>query len=382
MKRKTINPRANWQDKVSKLGFTYFDDAADGVYWREDAYYEFSRAEVDNVYEASKELFQLCLKGVQYVIDNNLFHRFDINEALADQIRKSWDREDPTLYGRFDLTIGKDGNYKMLEFNGDTPTSLFEASIVQWDWMTEVFGKGNADQFNSIHEEMIAQWKWIRTNKLPIFYGKMYFTSIIDPPEDLVTTLYIKSLADEAGLNTDFIAIGDIGHDGHNFVDLHDKKIEHLFKLYPWEWLMQEQFSQHAFNLRTWIEPVWKMLLSNKAILPILWKMAPNHPNLLPAYFEDEYVDGTLKYFVKKPILSREGNNVTITSETGDFESAGIYGEEIMIIQETCTLPQFDGNYAVIGSWIVGEEPCGMGIREDATPITKNTSKFVPHVFV
>jgi glutathionylspermidine synthase len=35
----------------------------------------------------------------------------------------------------------------------------------------------------------------------------------------------------------------------------------------------------------------------------------------------------------------------------------------------------------VIGSWIVGEEPAGIGMREDSTPITKNTSRFVPHHF-
>jgi len=380
MKRISTTPRIDWQNKVKQLGFTYFDDAADGIYWREDAYYEFSSKEVDGIYDASKTLFTLCLDAVQYVIDNDLFHRFDINENLAEEIRKSWDRDDPTLYGRFDLSIGKDGNYKMLEFNGDTPTSLFEASIVQYFWMNEKFGKGNADQYNSIHEEMVAQWEYVK-KRLPLWYGKMYFASIIDPPEDLVTTLYIKSLADEAGLKTEFIPIGDIGFDGDSFVDMNDRKIEHLFKLYPWEWLVEEAFAPHAFTMKTWIEPVWKMLLSNKAILPILWQMAPNHPNLLPAYFSDEYVEGTLKYFVTKPILSREGNNVTIHSEEGTFASEGVYGDEIMIIQETCKLPEFDGNYAVIGSWIVGDTPCGMGIREDATLVTKNTSKFVPHIF-
>jgi glutathionylspermidine synthase len=44
-------------------------------------------------------------------------------------------------------------------------------------------------------------------------------------------------------------------------------------------------------------------------------------------------------------------------------------------------LPEFVGRYPVIGAWIVGDEPAGIGIREDDTPITRNTSRFIPHYF-
>jgi glutathionylspermidine synthase len=30
------------------------------------------------------------------------------------------------------------------------------------------------------------------------------------------------------------------------------------------------------------------MILSNKGMLALLWEMAPEHPNLLPRYFEDD----------------------------------------------------------------------------------------------
>lgn len=380
MKRVITTPRADWQTKVKNIGFEYFADAADGVYWREDAYYEFTGTEVDRIYKATKDLFNLCMDGIEYVISNDtLWDRFGIVPDLAEEIKKSWDRDDPTLYGRFDFTIGKDGNYKMLEFNADTPTSIFEASVVQWFWKNEKFGE-DTDQYNSIHETLVEQFKYIQT-RLPVG-SRLTFTSVVEPVEDMITTLYLKSAADEAGLPTNYIAIDDIGYQDGRFVDLNDHPIINAFKLYPWEWIVEEEFGQHAFSsMRTWIEPVWKMILSNKAILPVLWKIAPNHPNLLPAFFEDEYVDGTLQYFVKKPILAREGNNVTVHSETESFTSDGIYGAEMMVVQETCLLPKFDNMYTVIGSWIVGDEPCGMGIREDATVVTKNTSKFVPHIF-
>jgi glutathionylspermidine synthase len=84
---------------------------------------------------------------------------------------------------------------------------------------------------------------------------------------------------------------------------------------------------------------------------------------------------------VKKPLYSREGANVTIATKGGMLEEPGQYGAEGFIWQGYHELPRFGENYTVIGSWIVGEEPAGIGIREDTSPITKNSSRFVPHYF-
>jgi glutathionylspermidine synthase len=183
----------------------------------------------------------------------------------------------------------------------------------------------------------------------------------------------------QAGLETKALDMADIGWDGRRFRDLEDEAIAVLFKLYPWEWLAREEFGQHllARTVRV-VEPAWKMLLSNKAILPVLWEMFPDHPNLLPAYFEPGKFATD---FVKKPLYSREGANVSITTGGRTIEEPGEYGEEGFIWQGYHALPQFGGNHTVIGSWIVGEEPAGIGIREDDSPITKNSSRFVPHHF-
>lgn len=50
-----------------------------------------------------------------------------------------------------------------------------------------------------------------------------------------------------------------------------------------------------------------------------------------------------------------------------------------MIYQAFQPLPHFGDSYTLIGSWIVDDEACGMGIREDNTLITKDTSRFIPH---
>jgi len=61
-------------------------------------------------------------------------------------------------------------------------------------------------------------------------------------------------------------------------------------------------------------------------------------------------------------------------------ESDGDYGDEGFIYQEYYPLPQYLDNYPIIGSWVIGCEPAGIGIRETKTRITDNLSRFLPHI--
>ena len=127
------------------------------------------------------------------------------------------------------------------------------------------------------------------------------------------------------------------------------------------------------------IEPAWKMVLSNKVALALLWEMAAGHPNLLPTSLDPRDIVGPV---VRKPIFGREGANVqVIQGGRVVAESGGDYGAEGFVYQAHAPLPVFDGNYPVIGSWVVASTPVGVGIREDDTPITRDTSRFLPHYF-
>jgi glutathionylspermidine synthase len=210
----------------------------------------------------------------------------------------------------------------------------------------------------------------------------LHFTCLKESLEDLTNTEYMRDCAIQAGLNTQLVFIDDIGWDEMNqqFVDLEETAIQNIFKLYPWEWLVNESFGENILKAKNepyWIEPAWKMILSNKSILPILWQLYPNHPLLLPAFFEP----GSLTNFVKKPKLSREGANIEMMqSGIATNKTGGEYGEEGFIYQALFSLPEFDGKYPVIGSWIIGQEAAGMGIREADGLITDNKSRFVPHL--
>ena len=374
MERIKISPRNNWQSEIEKLGFGYH--STEGAYWDETAYYTFSLAEIEEIEKATKTLWELCLSAVQHVIDKKLYSRMNIPENFIPYIEKTWDEDHPSVYGRFDLCYKK-GKIKMLEFNADTPTSLYEAGIVQWFWLQDVYK--NKDQFNSIHEKLIAYWKYLKVYLQP---GKLHFSCVKDSLEDLTNTEYLRDCAMQAGIETKLVFIDDIGwnEETAQFADLENEPISNIFKLYPWEWMAGEEFGKNILadsNKAFWIEPAWKMILSNKAILPILWQLYPNCEYLLPAYFEDD----VLKDYVKKPFLSREGANIEIVKHYGSIEkTGGDYGSGNFIYQQLFELPEFDGHYPVIGSWIIGQEPAGLGIREAQTLITDNKSRFVPHM--
>lgn len=127
------------------------------------------------------------------------------------------------------------------------------------------------------------------------------------------------------------------------------------------------------------IEPAWKLLLSSKAILPLLWEFFPNHPNLLPAFDGGTPNQGQ---WVQKPIYSREGANISIVHDGSVLTSSdGTYGDQPLIHQAQTDLFHQDGVTAVIGSWVIGDQAAGIGIREEEGAITTNGSRFIPHYF-
>lgn len=374
MKRIDINPRLRWQDAVEKLGFGFHTTHV--PYWDETAYYSFTLAEIEAIEKATEELWRLCLAAVQYVTDNNLYKLFKIPEQYFLLIKKSWEQDHPSIYGRFDLAFAN-GKIKLLEFNADTPTSLYEAGIVQWFWLQDF--DNSKDQFNSIHEKLIAYWKEVKPY---LKNGALYFSCVNESLEDFTNVEYLRDCAMQAGLETKHLFINEIGWNERLkiFTDLNNKPIKNIFKLYPWEWMVNEEFGSKILddNDQTfWIEPIWKMILSNKAILAVLWKLNPGHPLLLPAYFDKHDMDN----FVKKPLLSREGANIEIVSSGTLLQSSeGEYGEEGFVYQQYFQLPEFNNNHPIMGSWIIGEEPAGIGIRESDKLITDNFSRFVPHL--
>jgi glutathionylspermidine synthase len=374
MQRIASTPRADWQKKVEAAGLTWHT-TEDHAYWNESAFYEFTAKEVDLLASATNELEEMTRQVAQYVIDNQLYSKMGIPELAVSLIERSWEAEPPSLYGRFDLMYDGCHPPKLLEYNADTPTSLIEAAVVQWYWLEETHSA--SDQFNSAHERLIALWR----DLAPHIPGHRVDFCAMDDVEDWTTATYLGDTAQQAGLATSLFPIEEIGWDGERFVGPDDQPLTAVFKLYPWEWMVREEFGKYLGVAKTvWLEPPWKMLLSNKGILPLLWELYPGHPNLLAASFERP----SCPDWVRKPLLGREGRNVTLHQAGGEIETGGVYGEEGFVYQDVAPLRSFDGMYPVIGSWVIGHDEgnsaAGIGIRESDIPITTNLSMFVPHV--
>ncbi|KHO21498.1 glutathionylspermidine synthase family protein [Mycolicibacterium setense] len=383
MRRQRSSPRAGWEQIVADQGMCFGTPArdatgADRPYWDESVHYVFDMDEVLSIEASVEVLHSMCLEAVEHVVLTGRYRDFGLPEWSWEHIEKSWRRSDPHLYGRFDLRYDGRRPPVLLEYNADTPTTLLEAAILQWHWKTDVYPAD--DQWNSLHEKLVERWGEIR-DRLP--GPETYFTwsGAEVSGEDHVTVAYLQECAAEAGLRTVGLAIEDIGFDADldRFVDLEEAPMSSIFKLYPWEWMLDDDFGRRAVEQMPstmWVEPLWKTLLSNKAILAVLWEMYPGHPNLLPAYVDDPH---ELTDYVRKPKLGREGANITIVGAGYETETGGVYGEEGYVYQLLDPLPQFDDMRPALGAWIVGDESAGLGIRETSGLVTDNGAAFVPH---
>ncbi len=395
MKRLTIDPRPDWQSTVEEQGVIYpltrYPDGSLRPYWDESAYYAFTLPEVEALEEVVEELHRMSLAAAAHIVETGRFANLGIDDPrLAGLIAESWHRraEQPSVYGRFDLRYdGEPGPAKLLEYNADTPTSLVEAASAQWFWMEDRFP--GADQWNSLHERLVDAW---RTQAALLPPGTpLYFAHSAGDElgEDLMTVAYLRETADQAGLSTEAISMEDIGWErlSGRFVDKRFRFIRSCFKLYPWEWLTTDRFGPQVLDTldngggtgsTLWIEPAWKMLLSNKALLAVLWELFPDHPNLLPAYLDGPRELARTTGYVAKPLLGREGAGVTVHPPGEE----PVLRDEPCCYQELAPLPDFDGNRVVLGTWVVEGEAAGLGIRESAGLVTDEYARFIPHVIL
>ncbi len=386
MLRIPIAERPDWRERAEEYGFGFHTMYGE-PYWDESAYYQFTLDQVENdIEDPTEEIHQMCLEVVDRVVKSEeLLERFAIPRNMWGAIAESWRRKDPSLYSRIDLAYSGRGPAKLYENNADTPTSLFETGLWQWQWLEDQVDRGlisrASDQFNSLQEKLINRFSELRITRN---VNGIHFSCVEEAIEDRGTVQYLQDCAEEAGIETRFLDISDISlAEGPLMVDQHDDVINWCFKLYPWEFMHREEYADVLPTAPlNWLEPHWKSVVSNKALLPMLWRMFPNHPNLLPAFFEHELSHATGK-LVKKPIFSREGANIDVI-ENGQImlSTPGEYGREGCIYQSYHELPNFANNYTLIGSWLVDDKSAGMSLREDSSVITQDLSRFLPHIIL
>lgn len=389
MKRVTETPRSDWRRTVEAQGLVYpMTDLAPGVttpyaadgqtpYWFERAAYVFDEWEIDYLERVTDDLHMMCVEAARALAAGE-FGDLGLSPAARELAQASLAADPVSIYGRFDLRYDGQGHAELYEYNADTPTGLVESAVAQWYWLQDVHPK--RDQWNSLHERLVAAWGKHARKLAPV----LHFAYSKEEPtgEEWMTTAYMRDTAAQAGLNTVEVPIEDIGFDPdlRRFVDLDGRPIASCFKLYPTEDLLADEFGSRIMadpNGTRWIEPFWKVVLSNKALLAALYGLFPRHDNLIPAYLDRPW---GMESWIEKPLHGREGDGMKYVIDGTEHRTPNQnYGPEGYCYQQWRPLPSFAGNHPVLGAWVVDGHAAGLGIRESDGPITDYYARFVPH---
>lgn len=389
IKLQNINPLND--STLEELGFTWHTDA-DGTKYVNDALVQITQDEAEAYYTATNEIYDMYIEAAEYVIENDLFFDLGIPFNLVDMIKKSWESDVHWhIYGRFDLAGGIDGQpIKLIEFNADTPTSLFETALLQWALLKE----NNMDenkQFNNVYEAIKNNFKRLITMDEDVssfednYDGwKILFSSIDGNDEEETTTKLLQQIATDAGFNTSFEYLGDVQFDADGISDADGNQYEYWFKLYPWEDIGTDE-GELATTLTSIMQnqeaiilnPAYTLLFQSKGMLKILSDLFPDSPYILKCSYEP--LEGVKK--VEKTVFGREGANTKIISESGDILSSvdGEYDNYKKIYQEYVEFPKDSSGSKYQAGVFFAYEACGLSLRKGGE-ILDNMSKFVGHV--
>ena len=377
---------------MEEIGLTWHTDS-DGSSYIDSQLVQVSDAEAEAYYTAANALYDMFIVAAQRVIDEKLYVELGIPSNLVGLIEDSWDKDDLHLYGRFDLAGGLDGlPIKLIEFNADTPTSLYETSIIQWA-LLKANGMSTSRQFNNLHEMLQENYRRLITGDEPpaqfatrYAQQKLLFSSASGLPEDEQTVRYLQQVAHEAGWYTDFCYLHEAGFSDEGVFNRDAHLADFWFKLFPWEDIAADELELTRILGRVAegghtriINPAYSLLFQSKAIMQVLYEMYPDSPYLLRTAFEP--LPGVEQ--VHKKLFGREGANMQLLGSDGEIVSStgGPYAHHKGLYQERARFARdADGNNYQAGVFYVWEA-CGLGFRRGGD-IIDDTSKFVGHIVV
>ncbi len=378
-------------EKLEALGFSWHTDS-DASKYVSDQLVKVTHQEAEAYYEAGNTLYDMYVQAAEHVIENDLFFELGIPFNLVDVIKKSWENDVHWhIYGRFDLAGGIDGKpIKLIEFNADTPTSLFESALLQWA-LLEHNNMDEEQQFNTIYESIQENFKRLitlfdDTSEFDERYDgwKILFSSISNNDEEEVTTKLLQQIATDAGFNTAFEYLENTHFDEEGIYDADENNYEYWFKLYPWEDIAidEPELATTLTNIMNnqkaiILNPAYTLLFQSKGMLKILTDLFPDSPYLLKTSFEP-LVDTKQ---VEKTVFGREGANTKIIEKDGtcSTQTEGPYENHKKIYQEFVEFPKDDQGLKYQAGVFFAYESCGLSFRKGGD-ILDNMSKFVGHV--
>jgi glutathionylspermidine synthase len=373
-----------------KIGFYWYQTPETPPYIA-DELIVISPEEGDAYYRAAAELYDLFIEAAQHVIDHRLYDQLDIPPSLIEMIEKTWDDDAHFhLIGRFDLAGGLDGQpIKLIEFNADTPSLIFEVALIQW-LLLRHNELDEERQFNRLYETL--KESFLKTKSRHRNFGKVdspipcaLFSCFNLGKEDENTTRLLEEIAYEAGFITSFEYIDDVFFsDEKGIISPEGESFDYWYKLVPYELMTVEE--PHLVEILTNIirrqqavllNPPYALLFQSKGILKVLWELFPDHPLLLETAREPS----PGKSWVEKKTFGREGANIRILDHTGQelAGTPGDYDRYRAVYQKFAELPRDSEGRLYQAGVFFSCEPCGLGFRRERG-IIRNFSQFVGHI--
>lgn len=349
-----------------------------------------SEAEAEAFYEAAAECFRMVDAATEHVIRHGLLRQMGIPAYMDALIAETYEnyRRHPHMIGRFDFAGGVDGlPIKLLEFNADTPFSIFEVSTVQYA-LAKFHGLDpDTRQYNRLFEALQDFFVYLRQQHP---HASVLFTNAADGEDD-VNTQIIREAAGDC-MPGDYLHWTDVCIDrrqGVCSVDAGGRYIRNLYnviiKMVPWDLLFLEDEHMARELARSMQEhpdtvvcnPPYAAVYQSKALAAVMWELFPDSPYLLRSSMTPWRTDS----YVRKPIWGREGRNIAVFEDGVCIaRTDGFYGKQPELFQERAQLASGGSRFYQAGVFISMEEPCGIGFRRSASPVITTDDELCGHI--
>lgn len=363
---------------------------------REDQYLAISRTAAKELKRATNELHALFMHGTEYVMEHKeLWHHFNIPDELWPRIRKCWnDRRNHMVTGRFDFCMTQEG-IKVYEYNCDSASCHMEAGKIQGLWAKQYRCEEGDDAGADLFEHLVEAWRFVPVDGL-------VHLLLDNDGEEMYHTCFMREAMQQAGLQTRVLQEFSQARwkNGSEVIDREGNSIEKIWKTWAWETALDQvreeirlaekksgmgrgdvpRLMDILLRPRTTVfEPLWTLVPSNKAILPILWQMFPECPYLLESYFE-QTSSLCQKGFVAKPIAGRCGHNISIVNRASEVvtETSGKFDTQNFIYQALAPLPVVDDLRVQICTFTAWGSYAGACTRVDPSLIITTDSELMP----
>lgn len=391
---------SRWENPQDPLEHAYFE-ANGSNYINENPYRYFtlSRSAEQELIHATNEVHLMYLHATDKVMkDDNLLALFDIPEALWPRLRLSWQRRrHHMITGRIDFCLDHRG-LKVYEYNADSASCHTETGLILGRWAEQAGNIPGSDPGRFLLEALTNTWR--HSDAAPF----VHLLQDNDAEENYHAQFMQRALT-QAGFASKILhGLDELHWDKTGgLIDAEGRPVQCVWKTWAWETAFDELRAESESRLagipiRTGypedkvrlvdvllrpevmvFEPLWTVIPSNKAILPVLWSLFPHHRYLLDADFALNPELENSGYAVK-PIAGRCGNNIDLISNEDRLldKTAGQFDEQKNIYQQLWCLPKVADRYVQLCAFTLGGHYGGVCVRSEKTLVIKKESDIDP----